>query len=124
MLKILECKHTVENFFVKLKLSFCFQVPTTINRAWFAGDQQQGKPRNRFQKIKITFNPNLVNYRDLLNKLANNYQYKSDVNSIISAKFNEIDRSMWDENFKKCSIYDYKCVIGCGNLVLLLGCGV
>ena len=27
------------------------------------------------------------------------------------------------ENFKNCSIYDFRCILACGELVLLVGCG-
>lgn len=63
---------------------------------------------------------------NLVSKFAydfNNYQQKNDINVVANAKFHEVNRHMWSEHFKKCSIYDYTCTIGCGDLVLLLGCG-
>lgn len=103
-----------------------WKIPSNINRSEFMGNQQPEKPRNRFQKIKYKFNPALVNPRDLLSKFSydvNNYQHKNDINPVIRANFQEVNKNIWSENFKKCSIYDYSCAIGSGNLVLLLGCG-
>lgn len=97
--------------------------------AQFEQQQQQfeKKQRNpRFIKKKVVFKPELINYRNLFNHFnyeMNNYKIKSDINSMIMSKFKDLNEDIWNENFKKCSIYDYKCTIGCGNLVLLLGCG-
>lgn len=46
------------------------------------------------------------------------------MNSLALCKINEINAELLEENFKKCSIHDYKCGMACGTLVLLLGCGV
>ena len=103
-----------------------WNIPPNINRASFLGDQQPEKPRHRFQKIKFKYDPNQVNPLNLVSKFSydfNNYQKKNDINAIINSKFQEINKNIWNENFKKCSIYDYTCTIGCGELVLLLGCG-
>lgn len=46
------------------------------------------------------------------------------MNSLGLCKISEIGEKLIEENFKKCSVYDYKCTMACGSLVLLFGCGV
>ena len=36
----------------------------------------------------------------------------------------ELNSKHLEENFKKCSVYDFRCMISSGEPVLLLGCGV
>ena len=47
-----------------------------------------------------------------------------DINTVITKKLRELDMNSLKSTFEKCSIYDYRCMISCGELVLLLGCGV
>ena len=44
------------------------------NRSMYVGEQQQvfeKRPRNRFYKPKVKFDPNLVNHKSLIHKLNN-----------------------------------------------------
>lgn len=47
-----------------------------------------------------------------------------DMNSILTYRLREINYNNLEQTFKKCSIYDYRCMLASGELVLLLGCGV
>jgi hypothetical protein len=47
-----------------------------------------------------------------------------DMNSVLTYKLKEINYPSLKQNFEKCSIYDYRCMLANGELVLLLGCGV
>ena len=97
-------------------------------RIMYAGEQpsqhqrafQKGQPR---QKVKIVSAP--VNHKQLLHKLNNELRSSKlnwDLNSLL-IRIKELNSSILEENFKKCSIFDHKCFISCGTLVLLLGCG-
>lgn len=46
------------------------------------------------------------------------------MNSFSNLKPVQLNEISLNHTFKSCSIFDYKSVISCGNLVLLLGCGV
>ena len=104
-------------------------------RIMYAGEQpvapQQQQQQRKFQKTgftprqktKIVSLP--INPKQLLKKL-NNELKSSKLNwDLDSVNFNvkELSSIFLEENFKKCSIFDYKCLLSCGTLVLLLGCG-
>lgn len=99
-----------------------------LNRAIFASPDQQQKLNNhnrnqRFQKVKIKSVP--INQKVLLEKL--NFELSNkldfDLNRVFSIPLRELTNKSLIETFKKCSIYDYKAMIGSGQLVFLLGCG-
>jgi hypothetical protein len=99
-----------------------------LNRAMFAGVEQQQQnfhQRNRNPKFKPKIVTVPINPRQLLDKfnhdLFNRFGY--DLNIFLSVRLNELNDVLLYDNFKKCSIYDYKTMIAAGQLVLLLGCG-
>lgn len=92
-------------------------------RIMYAGEQpsqhqrafQKGQPR---QKVKIVSAP--VNHKQLLHKLNNELRSSKlnwDLNSLL-IRIKELNSSILEENFKKYSIFDHKCFISCGTLVL------
>lgn len=67
--------------------------------------------------------PDEVFYK--LNKELKDSVLKLDLSAIFaSKKLRELETNHLKGNFKNCSIYDFRCCLACGELVLLLGCGV
>jgi cap1 methyltransferase len=102
-------------------------------RLMYAGEQPAPvqQPNSKFQKTanprwpkqKIVSLP--ANHRHLSNKFNNELRSSKlqwDLNAL-NFRIKELSQGILEENFKKCSIFDYKCLISCGTLVLLLGCG-
>ena len=98
-----------------------------LNRAFFAGvDQPQNfHHRNRNQKFKPKIVASPINPRILIDKFNHDLlsRFGYDLNLFLSVRLEELNDTLLYDNFKKCSIYDYKTMISCGQLVLLLGCG-
>jgi hypothetical protein len=100
-------------------------------RIMYAGEQpqqavrpyQKGGGYQQRQKTKIVSVP--LTQKQMLNKLNNELRSSKlnwDLNALMF-KIKELNGEILTESFKKCSIFDYKCFIACGTLVLLLSCG-
>lgn len=78
-------------------------------------------------KPKTNNNAIITNSDELFNKLNNelkNSKLQLDLTTIFSSKLRELNLINLNEFMKKSSIYDYRCMLANGELVLLLGCGV
>ena len=103
-----------------------WRVPSNIKRQEFIGDFtpfRRPKPGQPRFKQKIRFKPLEIGvvFANLNNHLMN---LKMDVNSLAGQRIVPCDGNRFAETFKRCSIYDYRCTVASGTLVLLLGCGV
>jgi len=87
-----------------------------------------GFMKNRFKRKNNKFPVAAISPDEVFNKLNKELKdsmLKLDIQSIYSNnKLKELETKNLKENFSKSSIYDFRCVLACGELVLLVGCGV
>jgi hypothetical protein len=83
--------------------------------------------KNKFKRKHNQPRMNPVNPDETFNKLNKELKdsiLKLDILSMFSSPLRELNTIHLEKNFKQCSIYDFRCMISCGELVLLLSCGV
>ena len=87
-----------------------------------------GFTKNRFKRKNNKFPVAAITPDEVFNKLNKELKesiLKLDIHTIYSNnKLKELETKNLKENFNKSSIYDFRCVLACGELVLLVGCGV
>lgn len=89
----------------------------------FADKKQLDQMKNeKFYKVV----PPLPDFKKTLDKLDNELRSSKlqwDLSTFAKAHIKKLTKNLLNENFKKSSVYDYKCALACGTIVLLIGCG-